>query len=91
MELQRLGFLSVNVSATDFSKIFRNQNLGRKKLKSILKSVCGSLKIGGSNENAEITLHSLRGTAASILLESGCSDSNVAMRTGHRDLRSLKS
>ena len=38
-----------------------------------------------------MTMHGLRATTVTLLPKAGHADSSVAMRTGHRDVRSLKS
>jgi len=56
-----------------------------------VKNVCTVEGIAGSGKKGWVTTHGLRGTLATLLFENGHSDSSVALRTGHRDPRSLKS
>ena len=57
----------------------------------VVKKVCEEEGIAGSGVKSWVTSHGLRGTVATLLVQSGHADSSVAMRTGHRDPRSLKS
>lgn len=41
--------------------------------------------------NCVVTTHGLRATMVTMLIDAGYSDSTIALRTGHRDLRSLAS
>lgn len=47
--------------------------------------------MSGCGEMPWVTTHGLSGALATLLFESDHADSSVAMRTGHRDMRSLKS
>ena len=72
------------------SNFFKNQHLGRNTFSKIVKDVCASNGISGTGSKKGMTTHGLRGTVTTLLVEAGHSDSAIAMRTGHRDPRSLK-
>lgn len=65
--------------------------MGRNMFMSLVRTACSNEGICGEGSNFWVTTHGLRGTLATILFENGHSDSSVAMRTGHRDPKSLKS
>lgn len=55
-----------------------------------LIDACEKLGILGEGVFSRITVHSFRATVARQLYAAGFDDASVALRTGHRDLRSLK-
>ena len=84
-------FLAINHHAASQHQFFKRSAIGKNHFSKIVKDVCKREKIVGSGTRNWVTTHSLRGTLATILFGAGHSDSSVAMRTGHRDPRSLKS
>lgn len=70
---------------------FKAQPLGKNSFIWAVKTACQAEGIGGSGINSFITTPGLRGTLATLLFEHVYSDSSVALRTGNRDPRSLKS
>ena len=83
-------FLGYNAKGTELSSYFKKQHLGRNSFSKIVKTVCASLGISGTGVKHGMTTHGLKGTVTTLLVEAGHSDSSIAMRTGHRDPRSLK-
>ena len=69
---------------------FKRQHLVRNAFARIVGRVCQHEGITGSGVKRGMTLHGLRGSVVSLLFEDGQNDVNVAMRTGNRDLASLK-
>lgn len=74
----------------DKQKWLRTQPLGRNHIAEIIKETCKELDICGTGSREHITRHGLRGTVATVLLDSGEEDVGVALRTGHLSLESLK-
>lgn len=83
-------FLAANARATTFENFFKRQHLGRNAFARIVGSICRKEGITGTGVKQGMTLHGLRGSVVTLLFEDGQNDVNVAMRTGHRDLSSLK-
>ena len=83
-------FMRVNARATKFDKYFKRQHLGRNAFARIVGSVYEHEGITGSGVKRGMTLHGLGGSVVTLLFEDGQKDVNLAMRTGHRDLASLK-
>lgn len=84
-------FLAVNHKAMMVQNYFIRQPVGKNTFGQIVKRACIAEGISGLGGKLWVTNHSLRGTLASILFEAGHSNSSVAMRTGHRQMQSLKS
>jgi len=84
-------FLAVNHKAKDTQRFSKNSPLGRNSFSKIVGDVCKREGDTGCGEKDAVVTHGLRGTAVTLLREQGFSDSAIAMRTGHRDPRSLKS
>ena len=82
--------MGVNARATKLHKFFKRQHLGRNAFARIVERVCEHEGITGSGVKRGMALHGLRGSVVTLLFEDGQIDVNVAMRTGHRDLASLK-
>ncbi len=55
-----------------------------------MKDVCEAKENKGNGELHSFTLQGLRATMVSLLLDAGLADSDIAIRTGHRDVNSLK-
>ena len=72
------------------SLFFTNQPLGRNTFAKIVPETCTALGIRGDGPNDKVTMHGLRATMITILQEAGFSDSTIALRTGHKDVNSLK-
>lgn len=83
--------LSVNLKGNSPRECFNRQPIGEKSFGTIVKNACIVKNICSSGTKHWVTSHGLRGIQASILFEAGNSESSVAMRTGHRDPKSLKS
>lgn len=58
---------------------------------SIVCWACEKEGVEGEGQKSWVTTHGLRRTLATLLFQNGHSDSSVALRTGHRDPKSLKS
>lgn len=84
-------FLGANLKAVTFSRFFKSSPLGRNTFAKLVKDACESQGVKGTGLKEGMSTHGLRGTAATLLFESGHADSSVALRTGLRDPRSLKS
>ena len=65
--------------------------MGKNSSFRIVKDVCDALGLQGCGARKNMTMHGLRAAAVTLLLKAGHADSSVAMRTGHRDVRSLNS
>ena len=72
------------------SKWLRSQPVGRNHVADIIKNTFKSLGICGTGSRDHVTRHGLRGTVATVLLDSGEEDVAVQLRTGHVSLESLK-
>lgn len=83
-------FAAINKSATSRKHFFKGQPLGEHSMRRIIQSACLINNITGSGGNAGIVTHSLRGTVATLLLEAGTPYSAITMRTGHKQVDSLK-
>ena len=84
-------FLAINPGATLRSLFFKRKHLGKNCFHNLVKGACLAEGIAGSGHLIWVTTHGLRDTLATLLFENGHSDSSVALRTGNRDPRSLKS
>ena len=83
-------FLDYKASGATMSNFFKNQHLGRDTFSKIEKDMCASNGIFGTGSKKGMTTHGLPGTVTTLLVETGHSDSAIAMRTGHRDPKFLK-
>ena len=83
-------FLGYKASGVTMSNFFKNQHLVRNTFSKLVRDVCASNGISGTGSKKGMTTHGLRGTVTTLLVEAGHSDSAIAMRTGHRDPKSLK-
>lgn len=83
-------FLSANQAGKRKREFFKRQNLGINKFLQVVKTVSMKEGVSGIGSKAFATNHGLRGTLASLLIQSGHSDTSVSKRTGHKDLRSLQ-
>ena len=84
-------FLGFNLRAKTFSKYLKRIPLGKNSFFRIVEDVCDSLGLRGCGARKNMTTHGLRATTVTLLLKAGHADFSVAMRTKHRDVRSLKS
>jgi len=84
-------FLGANLKWKSFSQFFSRQHLGKSTFRAIFRRVCEAESIEGCRSKPFASTHGLRGTCPTLLLQAGHSDSSVALRTGHRDMRYLKS
>lgn len=84
-------FLGVNRNARIVSLLFTRPALGKNMFSTILKQVCKQESVTSDECKTWPSNHTLRDTLEIILIEVGYYDSKVARRTGHREMRSLKS
>lgn len=84
-------FTAVNPRGTSMQNFFKAQHLGIHTMRSLIKTACSKNNICGIGANSSVVTHSLRGTATSLLIEAGVPDSAITLRTGHRQVDSLKS
>ena len=83
-------FPGFHLKAKTFSKNLKRTPLGKNSFFHIVKDVCDALGLRGCGAGKNMTMHGLRATTVTLPLKAGHADSSVAMRTGHRDVRSLK-
>lgn len=88
----RAIFLQTSPKARDDEPLtfFIRGPLGRNKTSNLISKLCKAEGVRGIGEKDHVTTHGLRATTTSLLVEAGHPDSSTAMRTGHRDMRSLK-
>ena len=89
-------FLSIKTTGKDRksgdpNKYFTSQNLGKNTFSTIVERVCKKLGIRGDGAYSVVTAHGLRATIVTMLLEAGYDDATITLRTGHKDLKSLRS
>lgn len=77
-------------SSTDPKDFFTKQHVGKNKFGEIVGSVCSRLGIVGDGPRENVTTHGLRATMISLLVEANYDDSTIALRSGYRNLDSLK-
>lgn len=72
------------------STFFKRQHVGKNKISAIVRSVCELEEVKGVGKKEYATMHSLRGSMALILLESGHNDAAIIKRTGHAAVETLR-
>ena len=80
----------VNPKATRQECFLRNQPLGENKIRYLVQNACAVNGIKGVGSKDQISFHGLRGTVVSLLIESGMPDSSTVLRTGHRQMDSIR-
>ena len=70
---------------------FKDQPIGRNTFTKLVRDICNELGVRGVGLSDAMSTHGLRSTMITLLMTAGFSDAAVALRTGHRDLNSLKS
>jgi len=86
-------FLSTRQSAgagQGLERFFMKGNLGKNSFTKIVSSVCAAAGVDGDGANATVTTHGLRATMTTLLIDAGYDDSTISLRTGHRNVQSLR-
>lgn len=78
------------VSRDDPNLFLHKQNLGRNTFFGNVKRVCNDLGIRADSAGNSVTTHGLRATMVSLLINAGYYDSTIILRTGHRNIASLR-
>lgn len=84
-------FCAVNYFFKSADKDFQNPNLEREQIFRYVSNGCESCEISVSGVRETMTAHGLRRTVIGRIFECGHAPSAVALRTGHRFLKSLES
>lgn len=83
-------FAAVHMKAKKSAEFFHAQPLATNRLRKYIKDACHSNSIKSLIMNEEITTHSLQGTVATALIESGPLDSAATMRTSDKQIDFLR-
>lgn len=85
-------FVAINhlMKRSDPAEFFANKNLGRNQFVRIVDRICSSLGIVRDGASKTVTTHGLRTNIIFLLVQLEYNDSAIELRSGHRNLKSLK-
>lgn len=84
-------FLGFNLKAKTFSTFLKKAPLRKNSFFESSGTFVTAIGIKGCGFRTRMTMHGLRATTVTLLLQAVDADSSVAMRTGHREFRTRKS
>ena len=78
------------LTSSDPKQYFTKQPLGMNSFNNIVKNLCLRLGVRGDGAFSTVTTHGLRATMVTLLIDAGYDDAIITLRTGHRDVKSLR-
>ena len=79
-----------NKNAKSPDLFLKKTPIGKNSFSVIVKDMCKSSNISGSGVLSFMTMHGLRATMTSLLIEAGHGDSSIVLRTGNSSVDTLK-
>ena len=79
-----------NVYGEEPGTFFTKQHIGRHTFMNIVKRVYATVGLRGDGADNVVTTHGLRAKMVSLLINAGFDDSTITLRTGHRNIASLR-